>query len=101
MGREKDFEDALQKLRGEDADISEEAEEIQVTTLFILLSSFRHSIMQIQSMFYIQDYIETLQRLPKAKVFDLFQRRYLRSVIVILTPISIYVLDILPSIHQI
>ncbi|CAH1428552.1 unnamed protein product [Lactuca virosa] len=26
------------------------------------------------------DYIETLQKLPKAKIFDLFQRRYLRSV---------------------
>lgn len=54
-GRDKDFEVALQKLRGKDADISEEANEIQ-------------------------DYIETLERLPKANVLDLFQRRYLRSV---------------------
>lgn len=29
-----------------------------------------------------QDFIETLQKLPKAKFLDLFQRRYLRSVIV-------------------
>ncbi|KAM7521545.1 hypothetical protein LguiA_011447 [Lonicera macranthoides] len=57
IGREKEFEVALQKLRGKDADISEEAAEIQ-------------------------DYIETLQKLPKAKLLDLFQRRYLRSVII-------------------
>lgn len=56
-GREKEFEAALQKLRGKDADISEEAAEIQ-------------------------EYIETLQRLPKASVLDLFQRRYLSSVII-------------------
>ncbi|XP_057509732.1 sugar transporter ERD6-like 7 [Actinidia eriantha] len=57
VGRQKDFEVALQRLRGKDADISEEKDEIQ-------------------------DYIETLQRLPKAKLLDLFQRRYLRSVII-------------------
>ncbi|THG15488.1 hypothetical protein TEA_020721 [Camellia sinensis var. sinensis] len=55
IGHQKDFEAALQRLRGKDADISEEAAEIQV-------------------------YIETLQRLPKAKLLDLFQRRYLRSI---------------------
>ncbi|CAI9279946.1 unnamed protein product [Lactuca saligna] len=55
IGRKKEFDAALRKLRGKDADISEEADEIQ-------------------------DYIETLQKLPKAKIFDLFQRRYLRSV---------------------
>ncbi|XP_027097486.1 sugar transporter ERD6-like 7 [Coffea eugenioides] len=54
-GRRREFEVALQKLRGSKADISEEAVEIQ-------------------------DYIETLERLPKAKIVDLFQRRYLRSV---------------------
>ncbi|XP_039155601.1 sugar transporter ERD6-like 7 [Eucalyptus grandis] len=57
MGHEKEFEAALQKLRGKDADISEEAAEIQ-------------------------DYIETLQLLPKASILDLFQRRYLSSVII-------------------
>ncbi|CAI0426464.1 unnamed protein product [Linum tenue] len=57
-GHEKDFEVALQKLRGNDADISEEAAEIK-------------------------EYIETLDRLPKVKFLDLFQRRYLRSVIVL------------------
>nr|KAJ0207095.1 hypothetical protein LSAT_V11C500296400 [Lactuca sativa] len=55
IGRKKEFDAALRKLGGKDADISEEADEIQ-------------------------DYIETLQKLPKAKIFDLFQRRYLRSV---------------------
>ncbi|XVF32655.1 hypothetical protein REPUB_Repub17cG0101200 [Reevesia pubescens] len=55
IGRETEFEAALQDLRGKDADISKEADEIR-------------------------DYIETLERLPKAKMLDLFQRRYLRSV---------------------
>ncbi|KAI4301309.1 hypothetical protein L6164_034599 [Bauhinia variegata] len=54
-GREREFEASLQKLRGEDADISHEAEEIQ-------------------------DYITTLDRLPKPKLLELFQTRYLRSV---------------------
>uniref|UniRef100_A0A5B7AKP3 Putative Major facilitator superfamily protein isoform 1 n=1 Tax=Davidia involucrata TaxID=16924 RepID=A0A5B7AKP3_DAVIN len=57
MGRQKEFEAALRRLRGKDADISHEATEIH-------------------------DYIETLQQLPKAKLLDLFQRRYLRSVII-------------------
>lgn len=39
----------------------------------------------------LQDYIETLQQLPKAKIMDLFQRRYLPSVIVtVLFPNSTY-----------
>ncbi|KAL5561615.1 hypothetical protein UlMin_031362 [Ulmus minor] len=54
IGRQKEFENSLQKLRGKDADISHEAEEIQ-------------------------DYITSLERLPKAGLLDLFQRRYLRS----------------------
>ncbi|XP_050237130.1 sugar transporter ERD6-like 7 isoform X1 [Mercurialis annua] len=57
MGREKQFETALKTLRGEGTDISQEAEEIK-------------------------DYIETLERLPKANLLDLFQRRYLQSVII-------------------
>ncbi|WZZ04508.1 hypothetical protein YC2023_090429 [Brassica napus] len=55
MGRDTEFEAALRKLRGKKANISEEAAEIQ-------------------------DYIETLERLPKAKALDLFQRRYIRSI---------------------
>ncbi|XP_062018553.1 sugar transporter ERD6-like 7 [Rosa rugosa] len=57
IGKHKEFEVALQKLRGEDADVSHEAAEIQ-------------------------DYIATLDHLPKAKMLDLFQRRYSRSVII-------------------
>ncbi|KAM0050218.1 putative major facilitator, sugar transporter, MFS transporter superfamily [Helianthus debilis subsp. tardiflorus] len=57
IGKHKEFEAALRKLRRKDADVSEEAYEIQ-------------------------DYIETLQKRPKAKLFDLFQRRYLRSGII-------------------
>ncbi|XP_043719140.1 sugar transporter ERD6-like 7 isoform X10 [Telopea speciosissima] len=56
-GRHEEFVAALQKLRGKDADISKEAAEIK-------------------------EYIETLENLPKAKMVDLFQRRYLRSLII-------------------
>ncbi|XP_071741327.1 sugar transporter ERD6-like 7 [Rutidosis leptorrhynchoides] len=56
-GDHKEFHLALRKLRGNDANISEEAAEIQ-------------------------DYIETLEKLPKTKLFDLFQKRYSRSVII-------------------
>ncbi|XP_054801319.1 sugar transporter ERD6-like 7 isoform X1 [Prosopis cineraria] len=54
-GRENDFVSALKIFRCKDADISAEAEEIQ-------------------------DYITTLDRLPKPKLLELFQSRYLRSV---------------------
>ncbi|CAL9196154.1 sugar transporter ERD6-like 16 [Musa acuminata AAA Group] len=57
VGNQKEFTAALQKLRGEDADITQEAEEIQ-------------------------EYIEDLQTLPKAGIQDLFQSIYIRSVIV-------------------
>ncbi|XP_042518144.1 sugar transporter ERD6-like 7 isoform X2 [Macadamia integrifolia] len=57
MGHQKDFVAALQQLRGKDVDISQEAADIV-------------------------DYVETLQKLPKAKMVDLIQRRYLSSVII-------------------
>ncbi|XP_058738049.1 sugar transporter ERD6-like 7 isoform X2 [Vicia villosa] len=53
-GRTKDFMATLQILRGKDADISQEAAEIQ-------------------------DYITSLELLAKPKMLDLFERRYLRS----------------------
>ncbi|CAK9329032.1 unnamed protein product [Citrullus colocynthis] len=53
----KGFQVALQRLRGKDADISDEATEIK-------------------------DYNETLQSLPKAKLLDLFQSKYIRPVII-------------------
>ncbi|XP_075483263.1 sugar transporter ERD6-like 7 isoform X2 [Primulina tabacum] len=55
QGNEKEFEASLRRLRGKNADISEEAAEIQ-------------------------EYIETLGKLPKANLFDLFRKRYLGSV---------------------
>ncbi|RXI02692.1 hypothetical protein DVH24_002770 [Malus domestica] len=67
-GRQKEFEVALQKLRGRDADISDEAAEIQ-------------------------EYITTLDRFPQAKLLDLFQSRYLRSVIVVVTGLGAAVMD--------
>ncbi|KAF3642928.1 Sugar transporter ERD6-like 16 [Capsicum baccatum] len=57
IGHQKEFELALRRLRGKDADISEEAAEIQ-------------------------EYIETLEKLPKVNLLDLFQRRYSSSLIV-------------------
>ncbi|PRQ39021.1 putative major facilitator, sugar transporter, major facilitator superfamily [Rosa chinensis] len=57
VGREEEFEVALQRLHGKDADVSGEKAEIQ-------------------------EYIVTSQSLPKANILDLFQRRYIRSVII-------------------
>ncbi|KAE8665451.1 Receptor-like kinase in in flowers 3 [Hibiscus syriacus] len=68
IGREKEFEAALQDLRGKDADISKEAAEIR-------------------------DYIETLKQLLKTKMLDLFQQRHLRSVIVVITSLITPMID--------
>ncbi|XP_024973972.1 sugar transporter ERD6-like 7 [Cynara cardunculus var. scolymus] len=57
IGKPIEFDSALRELRGKDIDVSEEAAEIK-------------------------DYIETLDKLPKASLFDLFQRRYLSSVVI-------------------
>uniref|UniRef100_A0A0E0F817 Major facilitator superfamily (MFS) profile domain-containing protein n=1 Tax=Oryza meridionalis TaxID=40149 RepID=A0A0E0F817_9ORYZ len=57
VGRQKEFEIALQRLRGKDADVSIEAAEIK-------------------------EFIETIENLPKAEVQDLFNRAYIRPVIV-------------------
>nr|XP_017257789.1 PREDICTED: sugar transporter ERD6-like 5 isoform X2 [Daucus carota subsp. sativus] len=57
IGREKDSESALQRLRGKNADISAESAEIR-------------------------DYIETLQQLSDTSFLDLFQRKYSHSLIV-------------------
>ncbi|KAA8545061.1 hypothetical protein F0562_019840 [Nyssa sinensis] len=57
IGREKECEAALQRLRGENVDISQEADEIR-------------------------DYTEALQQLSEAKILDLFQRKYAHSLIV-------------------
>ncbi|KAJ9565070.1 hypothetical protein OSB04_001036 [Centaurea solstitialis] len=57
IGRWKDIESTLQRLRGENAEISEEAAEIK-------------------------DYTETLNQLSETRVFDLFQPEYAKSLIV-------------------
>ncbi|KAJ4719535.1 Sugar transporter ERD6-like [Melia azedarach] len=57
VGREKEFETALQHLRGKNADISEEAADIR-------------------------DHIEISQQISEAKIFDLFQRRYANALII-------------------
>ncbi|KAF7138048.1 hypothetical protein RHSIM_Rhsim07G0178700 [Rhododendron simsii] len=73
-----DCEAALQRLRGQSANITEEATEIRVTSLlhrFIRV----YLLLEISQEF---DYTETLQKLAAAKVFDLFQRKYAHSLIV-------------------
>lgn len=57
VGQQREFETSLQRLRGKDADISFEASEIQ-------------------------EYTEKLQQMPKIRLLDLFQKRYLHSVII-------------------
>lgn len=52
-----EFVSALQRLRGKDSDISAEAEEIQ-------------------------EFTKVLQSLPRGRILDLFQKRYLRAVII-------------------
>lgn len=43
VGREKDFEATLQRLRGSEADVSDEAAEIRVMLLLIYMSDFKTS----------------------------------------------------------
>ncbi|KAK3200377.1 hypothetical protein Dsin_023792 [Dipteronia sinensis] len=57
MSREKEFENALQCIRGKQADISQEAAEIR-------------------------DYMEASQKLSEGGILDLFQRRYANSLII-------------------
>ncbi|TVU04331.1 hypothetical protein EJB05_32071 [Eragrostis curvula] len=57
FGHPSAFVSALQKLRGKGADISEEAAEIK-------------------------EFTEKLQHLPKSKVLDLFQKDYIRAIII-------------------
>ncbi|XP_047317095.1 sugar transporter ERD6-like 16 [Impatiens glandulifera] len=57
VGLNKEFEVSLQKLRGKDADTTREKNEIQA-------------------------YIKCLESLPKARILDLFEKKYLRAVII-------------------
>ncbi|XWS53701.1 hypothetical protein CRYUN_Cryun10bG0022900 [Craigia yunnanensis] len=57
VGLNKEFQVALQKLRGKGADITQQAAEIQI-------------------------YVETLQSLPRTRILDLFQQKYIRSLII-------------------
>ncbi|KAH9314347.1 hypothetical protein KI387_022974, partial [Taxus chinensis] len=57
VGRDKDFKEALQALRGKQYDVTHEATEIMV-------------------------YVEELESLPKARISDLFQRSHAPAVIV-------------------
>jgi len=81
---QKEFEVALQKLRGKDANIIKEAAEIQVQNLrhpFSLSWQCNILILTIDSLSW-QNYIEELDKLPKVNLIHLFQGRYLRFVTV-------------------
>ncbi|XP_041020797.1 sugar transporter ERD6-like 5 isoform X2 [Juglans microcarpa x Juglans regia] len=68
IGREKECETALQRLRGKNADISQEAAEIR-------------------------DYTETLQQLSEASFLDLFQPQYAHSLIIPMTALGVVLMD--------
>ncbi|KAK4596091.1 hypothetical protein RGQ29_014241 [Quercus rubra] len=57
IGREKEFEAALQRLRGKNVNISDEAADIK-------------------------DYTENIQKIPEDKILDLFQQKYAHLLIV-------------------
>ena len=84
VGREKEFHASLQKLRGEDADISEEAIEIKVgfcpNWLYIL--KFITWRRLCSNWYFIQEYIESLRSFPKARLEDLFLSKNIYAVIV-------------------
>lgn len=86
VGKQTEFNYALKELRGKDVDVSEEAAEIKVcislrVTCFCSDESIKLKGM-IKVCYFLQDYIETLEKLPKARLLDLFQSRYIKSVIV-------------------
>ncbi|KAG5549302.1 hypothetical protein RHGRI_014601 [Rhododendron griersonianum] len=68
IGKEKDLEATLRRLRGKDADVSQEAAEIR-------------------------DYIEIVQQLPKAKFLDMFQRKYAHSLTIPFSVLGLLLMD--------
>uniref|UniRef100_A0A0D9VU98 Major facilitator superfamily (MFS) profile domain-containing protein n=1 Tax=Leersia perrieri TaxID=77586 RepID=A0A0D9VU98_9ORYZ len=73
VGREKEFQTSFQMLRGEDADISEEAIEIKVNFCPNSLYMLQINVNGIaQNDNFLQEYIESLHTFPKARVQDLF-----------------------------
>lgn len=84
VGLDKEFQVALRKLRGKDADITREAAEIQVLILNYRASLKACNFICLRNQDYVslQVYIHTLRSLPKASIRDLFKTKYIRSVIV-------------------
>jgi MFS transporter, SP family, ERD6-like sugar transporter len=88
------FVTALQKLRGKETDISEEAEEIKVQKclglkIVNLLMFYSKLLFFSQTIYsklllhpFVQDFTEKLQCLPKSKILDLFQKDYIHAVTV-------------------
>ncbi|KAK6915516.1 Major facilitator, sugar transporter-like, partial [Dillenia turbinata] len=68
VGRKKEFESALQKLRGADADIAREVAEIQ-------------------------EYAATIQNIPKNTIQELFHTRNVRAIFVVVTAFGASLID--------
>lgn len=90
VGRHRDFEIALQKLRGPDANIAREADEIKVhSVLNRSLDIFFFCLGEVLTLykcffFYsgLQEYLATIAHLPKATLRDLVDKKNIRFVIV-------------------
>ncbi|KAI8566127.1 hypothetical protein RHMOL_Rhmol02G0015700 [Rhododendron molle] len=81
IGKQKEFEAALRKLRGKDADVSREEAEIQVNFYAQIEVKWDKHLRRSRLFgFSRQAYIEVLQSLPKSQMLDLVDRRYIRAV---------------------
>lgn len=98
VGRVKELEAALRRLRGERADFALEAADIIVTSQKIAHSFIRtFSWNEVRlTQFVLQEYTENLQQIPKATIVELFQRRYDHSLIVSLIYLNLISCHSLP-----
>lgn len=99
-GQQEEFEAALRKLRGKDADISYERSTIQVClqlpciNLNFCYKDAKHDLV------ILQEYLDILETLPKATFINLFDTSNYRAVIVSLaSPYTLQYSIIISSIH--
>lgn len=94
VGREKELETTLQRLRGKNADISMESAHIRVK-LLTLMFDYRikrkymkitlyqwHNTRNEHSIIIVQEYTQTFEMDSKVGIFYLFQRKYAYPLIV-------------------
>ena len=89
IGKQREFEAALQRLRGVDADISQEASDIKVTYHWKFFWTHYYHIIDINTVNWasclsciVQDYTDNLQQNSDDKIQNLFQRKYVHLLIV-------------------